>query len=242
VQGKKWRARSAHHVLDEIREVVKLGIRKVLFRDATFTLDRKRLLEISRRIVEEGWPLEWWCETRVDCVDRELMKAMKEAGCKGMSVGVETGDPGLLESLAKKGVSIPQIADFCRWARELGMWVHFLLMVGLPGERRESIYKTYEIVKTLNPDSIGVTIITPYPGTPLYFESRNKGWISAEDWSKFGGHTPIMGTDDLTRGEMVMGQQMIFQGFKRVKDDSWLGFFRRRLFERGFQKWVAGRR
>lgn len=241
VQGKKWRARSARHVLNEIREVVKMGIRKVLFRDATFTLDRKRVLEICRQIAEEGWSLDWWCETRVDCVDRELLKAMKGAGCNGISVGVETGDPVLLEGLAKKGVSIPQLVDLRGWARELGVRVHFLLMVGLPGEKRESIYRTYEIVKTLDPDSLGVTIVTPYPGTPLYFEARDKGWISVEDWSKFGGHTPVISTDDLTPGEMVIGQRMIFQGLGRVKDDSWLGFFRQRLFERQFQKWVAGR-
>jgi radical SAM superfamily enzyme YgiQ (UPF0313 family) len=95
VQGKKWRAMSASRVFREMAEIVrKYGIRDILFRDATFTLQRERAIDICELVIASGLEVTWWCETRVDCLDEGLLETMKAAGCKGINVGIETGDAG----------------------------------------------------------------------------------------------------------------------------------------------------
>src|SRR5438093_498275 len=169
VEGKAWRAQSPERVLAELRDVVERhGIRKIYFRDATFTLDQKRAARLCALIREAGWRLEWMCETRVDCLGDALLEQMAAAGCVGMLVGVETGDEAVMHHKeGKKGLTVPKLAHLRRRARELGIRLHFLLIAGLPHETRSSIVDTYDLVMRHDPDTIGLTVITPYPGTPL---------------------------------------------------------------------------
>src|SRR5207249_3861394 len=156
-------------VLAELQDVVERhGIRKIYFRDATFTLDQKRAARLCALIREAGWRLEWMCETRVDCLGDALLEQMAAAGCVGMLVGIETGDEAVMHHKeGKKGLTVPKLAHLRRRARELGIRLHFLLIAGLPHETRSSIVDTYDLVMRHDPDTIGLTVITPYPGTPL---------------------------------------------------------------------------
>lgn len=210
VQGRKWRAQSPKRVLDELREVIlKYQIDKVLFRDATFTLDRARTVKICEGIIQNKLKFSWWCETRINCLDEELLMLMKKTGCRGINIGVETGDVELMKSKAKPGVDIEQLRKINELAKKLGIKLHFLLLIGLPGDARKSLYKTFKMVRRLKPSSLGATIVTPYPGTPLYEEAQKKKWIESEDWSKYQGNLPTMHTDNLSPSEMVLARKMI---------------------------------
>ena len=168
VQGKTWREMSPDRVYKELEDIIrKYKINKVLFRDATFTLDRKRTTEICQKIIKGKLKFSWWCETRINCLDEELLKIMKKAGCQGMNIGVETGDPEVMEIQGKPGVSLIQLGNLKKAADRIGIKLHFLLIIGLPEDSRHSLYLTFKLVKKLKPYSLGVTVITPYPGTPL---------------------------------------------------------------------------
>lgn len=236
VQGHAWRARSPEHIIREIADIVTIhNIHNILFRDATFTLDKKRVHAICDLIIERKFFLRWWCETRVDCLSEELIKKMKAAGCAGINVGVESGDPLLMQSQAKRGLTLEMLGKIRNVAKKIGIKLHFLFLVGLPDETKKSLYATYKLICELRPESIGVCIITPYPGTPLYDDAKKNNWIETEDWVKFGGHTPIMHTNNLSSDDLRFGQKMLLDGYYINKKFGRLGFF---VYNKIFQNWA----
>lgn len=238
VQGRSWRSRSPAHVVREIEDIAaNYRIDKILFRDATFTLDKERVRNICGLLAEKKINISWWCETRVDCLDYELMRLMKEAGCRGMNIGVETGDPELMRKQAKVGLTIEKLNLIIKSARELQLKLHLLLMIGLPEETRASLYKTYRLIRNLKPESIGVCIVTPYPGTALYEQARQKGWIESEDWTRFGGHCPVMHTDNFSVKDLSRAHRMIVQGFNLSKKGV-LGRLKLLGLDYNFRRWA----
>jgi radical SAM superfamily enzyme YgiQ (UPF0313 family) len=224
----------------EIEDIAGRGIRAILFRDACFTFDRKRCVEICEAMIEKFPGLAWWCETRVDCLDPELMALMKRAGCRGMNIGVETGDRELAETRTKIGLTLPRLSKIRDAARAEGLKLHFLLMIGFPGETRDSLYRTYGLVRDLRPESAGVCIVTPYPGTPLYLEAEEKGWIESRDWSLYGGHSAVMHTDTLSIGDIREASQKFRELFDILKLGA-AGMPRRFIAEMRFRKWAQRR-
>jgi len=218
VQGKKWRARSPEHVLWEIEDIVNnYQIKNILFRDATFTLDKLRAEKICDLIIQKNLKIHWWCESRVDCLDSRLMQKMKQAGCLGMNIGVETGSPEIMQTQAKIGLTLEKLKTIRTEAKNLGLKLHFLLMIGLPKETKKTVYETYKLICSLRPETIGVTIVTPYPGTQLYNEAKEKGWIETEDWIKYNGHTAVMHTDFLSLKEILKLRVLLYKGFDLAK-------------------------
>ena len=215
VEGTKWRHQSPERVMTELRTIVEeLGITKIYFRDATFTLNQSRIERLCDLIVAAGWKIEWTCETRVDCLGDAVLEKMRAAGCVGVLIGVESGDEEVMHHReGKKGLTVPRLAHLRAKARELGIKLHFLLIVGLPRETRRSIVDTYDLIRRYEPDTIGVTIITPYPGTPLHEQARAAGWIESFDWQRYGGPNVGMHTPHLAREDLVIGKQFLDEGF-----------------------------
>ncbi|NWF71975.1 MAG: glycosyltransferase [Nitrospirae bacterium] len=215
VEGVKWRSQTPERIFAELKDVVeRQGITKIYFRDATFTLNQERIARLCDLIIAAGWALEWVCETRVDCLGDTLLEKMRKAGCVGLLVGVETGDEQVMNLReGKKGLTIPMLAHLREKTCLLGIRLHFLFIVGLPQETRESLVATYDLIQRYKPDTIGVTIITPYPGTPLHKEGLREGWIDSEQWKDYGGHQIPMHTPNLTRGDMEAGKQLLEEGF-----------------------------
>ena len=226
--------------MKEILQIVnRHKIQRILFRDAVFSLNADRTFEICELICQHRTTVEWWCETRINCLSQNLLRAMKKAGCRGINVGVETGDPKVLASQAKAGVTLDHLRTVRAMCNQLGIRLHFLLMVGLPGETRKSIYQTYTLIREMKPDSIGVTYITPYPGTPLFFEAREKGWILTEDWSCYGSDQPVMKTDHLDIQDLIEARDMVCQGFEYVRIPNFKSKLMGSLLDRRFQKWSS---
>jgi radical SAM superfamily enzyme YgiQ (UPF0313 family) len=239
VQGKKWRHRSPEHVLREIEDIVhNQKITRILFRDATFTMDKERTLAICELILARKIKIQWWCETRVDRLDEELMRKMRETGCEGINIGVESGDTEVMETQAKIGMTFEKLKFIREKGRVLGLKLHFLLMVGLPKETRKSIYKTYRLVAELRPETIGVTVLTPYPGTPFYSEAKEKGWIETENWAEFGGHMPVMHTDTLSSGDLNYARDMLNRIFGCLSCSGCLARFKAVILRLRLKLWA----
>lgn len=233
VQGRQWRAMGPDRVLAELQDVVqKYRITNVLFRDATFSLDKKRTLDICKKIAGKKLKFRWWCETRVNCLDEELLAWMKKAGCVGINIGVETGDPDLMKVQGKPGVDMCQLKKIKNICDRVGIKLHFLLLIGLPKETRLTLYKTFKMIKELNPYSGGVTVVTPYPGTPLFAEAKKKGWIETENWAKYSGNLPTMHTGNLSSSEIKLAQKLIQAELFFLKKPFWgkLGIFLEDIF------------
>lgn len=210
VQGSVWRFMSAPRIIREIQTIVQEEkITNIFFRDATFTLNKKRIQELCELIIERSLKFSWWCETRVDCLDVDLVNIMREAGCVGMNIGVETGDENLRTVRAKQGVTLSEIARLTHHCRRIGVRLRFLLMIGLPGETKQTLYETFKLVAQSQPDYIGLTTATPYPGTPFYTEALEKNWIKNPNISTFGGHGYNTQIDPLSPEDLKFAMEKI---------------------------------
>lgn len=167
--GKKIRSWSVDRVIEELRYLVGLGYREVYYRDETFTFSRARVREICGRIVREGLDISWICNVRVGSADLEILRAMKEAGCHLIKVGMESGAQEVLDR-SKKHIRVEQTRELFAWAHAAGLDTHAHLMFGMPGETGETLDRTIAFIKEIDPTTIDIGICSPYPGSELFRE------------------------------------------------------------------------
>ena len=178
VGGHKYRVRSPGHVADEVRLIRQMfpQMRELFFDDDTFTDNLPRAEAIAREIGKLG--VTWSCNAKAN-VPRETLKVMKDNGLRLLLVGYETGNQQILHNI-KKGMRIEVAKRFAKDCRELGIRIHGTFIVGLPGETRETIQETIRFAKEVNPHTLQVSLAAPYPGTALYKQALENGWLDAE--------------------------------------------------------------
>ena len=179
VGGHKYRTRSVANVLEEAALVKELfpQMKELFFDDDTFTDDRPRAEEIARGLGRLG--LTWSCNAKAN-VPRETLKVMHDNGLRLLLVGYESGNQQILINI-KKGLRVERARQFAADCRELGITVHGTFILGLPGETKETIQETIRFAREVNPHTIQVSIAAPYPGTELYRQAVEKGWLPDDD-------------------------------------------------------------
>ena len=200
--GHRWRLRSADDVAAEVRWALEAfpGLKEIFFDDDTFNYRKARTVELCAKLKPIGFT--WSCTSRVT-TDYETLKAMKEAGCRTLIVGYESGDPQILGNV-KKGATIEMAERFTRNAKRVGLRVHGDFIVGLPGETRQSLRRTIEFAKRLDCETIQVSIAHPYPGTEFYDYAVRNNLLSAGAMTDEGGHQlPAVVYPGLDRAELM---------------------------------------
>jgi len=200
--GHRFRARSAKNVVDEIEQAVKqYGIDEIYFDDDTFTMDKKRVLEICWLMQERGLRVPWICQARVDTVDRETLLEMKEAGCHYILFGVESGSPEMLK-IMKKRITLDQAREAFRLCNEVGIKTQAFFLFGIPGETQETIRQTIEFAKELEASSTQFAVAIPHPGSVLYEQCVQNNWLVYNDWEDFASCEALIETTQLSREEV----------------------------------------
>ncbi|HWQ53197.1 MAG TPA: hopanoid biosynthesis associated radical SAM protein HpnJ [Bryobacteraceae bacterium] len=200
--GHRWRQRSAEDIANEVRFAKEVfpQVKEVFFDDDTFNYQKARTLEVCRKLKPVGFT--WSCTSRVT-TDYETLKAMKEAGCRLLIVGYESGDPQILKNI-KKGATIEMAERFTANCKKLGLLVHGDFIIGLPGESRDSIRRTIDFAKRLDTETIQVSIAHPYPGTEFYDWAGKSGLITLDSMTDEVGHQlPNIVYPGLDRAELV---------------------------------------
>jgi radical SAM superfamily enzyme YgiQ (UPF0313 family) len=151
-------------------------VREFFFDDDTFTDDRPRAEEIARGLGRLG--VTWSCNAKAN-VPFETLKIMRDNGLRLLLVGYESGNQQILHNI-KKGMRIEVAEQFTKDCHELGIKIHGTFILGLPGETVETIRETKEFAKRINPHTIQVSLAAPYPGTFLYNQAVQNGWLDAE--------------------------------------------------------------
>jgi anaerobic magnesium-protoporphyrin IX monomethyl ester cyclase len=178
-----YRYNSAEYLYEHLKYLRgRFGIRHINFYDDQFTFNRRRVEAFTRLMIDRPLGMTFNCAVRAEHIDPPLLKAMKEAGCWMISLGIETGDENLL-ARHRKNADLDLLAERIHWIKKAGIRVKGLLMMGLPGETEASIRKSMEYVFSLPIDDINVSKFTPFPGTPLYAHIREWG-VFEEDWEK----------------------------------------------------------
>ncbi|MBS3055951.1 MAG: cobalamin-dependent protein [Candidatus Aenigmarchaeota archaeon] len=177
--GKKIRKRSSENVADEIEEIAKIyGVKSFFFKDDTFSACGEEWIKIfGNEIEKRNLKISWTCQTRVNEVTEGFLKAMKDAGCRLISFGVESGSQKIL-NFYRKGITTEQTKEAFKLCKKVGILTHAYIMLGAPIETEEDMEMTYQLIKEIKPYSVQVSITTPAPGTDLGEYVKNQGILN----------------------------------------------------------------
>jgi hopanoid biosynthesis associated radical SAM protein HpnJ len=178
VGGHRYRTRSVASVLAEAALARELfpQMKELFFDDDTFTDDRGRAEAIAAGLGRLG--LTWSCNAKAN-VPRETLAVLRDNGLRLLLVGYESGNQQILINI-KKGLRVERARRFAADCRELGITVHGTFILGLPGETKETIQETIRFARDVNPHSLQVSVAAPYPGTELYRQAVENGWLPGD--------------------------------------------------------------
>jgi hopanoid biosynthesis associated radical SAM protein HpnJ len=250
VGGHRYRTRSVESVVDEIAHAARLfpRVKEFFFDDDTFTDDLPRAEAIARGLGRLG--VTWSCNAKAN-VPVSTLEVLKDHGLRLLLVGYETGSQEILKGI-RKGTRIDAARRFSREAKRLGIRIHGTFIMGLPGETRATIDATIRFAQEIDPDTLQVSLAAPYPGTELYRQAQEQGWLGGDGLVDDDGvQTSVLGYPHLSRTEIFQSVDAFYRRFyfrprklfalvsEMVRDPA-LG--RRRLSEGvDFVRFLAGR-
>jgi radical SAM superfamily enzyme YgiQ (UPF0313 family) len=187
--NRTYRVRDLDRVFEEIKYYLdNYNVSELFLMDDCFGLDRARSIKFCQGMIDRGYgeKLKWWCQIRVDIVDKELLEYMKRAGCRFVSFGIESGVQRLLDSISKR-VTLQQIEKAVRLVNEVGMEPRGSFILGLPTETFKDSLTTIFFALRLPLKRAKFGLATPYPGTKLWEIALAEGQVKAEgeDWNRF---------------------------------------------------------
>jgi len=180
--------------------------------DDTFTLDHRMVEAICDQIQERELDVFWGCTARVDTLSDDLLEKMRKAGCITIFMGVESADQQMLDS-TNKNITIDKIRQAFQLSKKHKIRTIASVVLGMPGDTKDSIKRTVQFVRELNPSYAVFSLATPYPGTRFYKESFEKNLIKVKDWSKYTLISPVLDTVDCSLEELRKLQYKAFRNF-----------------------------
>lgn len=169
VSGGRWRARSPENVVAEMQWLHDIGVKEISIEDDNFTFDTKRIFKICDLIQSAKLKIVWQLGNgvRADRLTKELLRAMKDAGCWKLAIAPEVGDDETLKKV-RKGMVLEQFRQAARWCRELHIVYYGYFSMGFPFETKDSMEQTIQFALELDPLLMDLSKIIPFPGTELY--------------------------------------------------------------------------
>jgi radical SAM superfamily enzyme YgiQ (UPF0313 family) len=210
-QGLRFRFRSPQNVLAELVEIRRrFDIGHVVFRDPIFTTRKDRVHEICDGMLREKLELEWQCETAVKVLDRPLLEKMAKAGCRHISLGVESGNAEIQKKhcggkLLDHDLAVRVFQD----CRDVGIETRAFCMIGFPEETPAMVEETLRLVEACDPDQVQFCAVTAYPGTPLYKLLRGEREF---DYATMTGFQALEGNEHMSAAEI---EQKIREAYRR---------------------------
>mgnify|MGYP005833745425 CR=1 FL=1 len=205
--GHRFRHRSPENVLQEFWFIKRRWpeVKEVFIEDDTLSVNRSYCRSLCRLLAAKGPGLPWTANSRAD-VDFETLQAMKEAGCRLLCIGVESGDQAILDNI-NKALRLEQVEKFVASARRAGILVHACFIVGNRGETRQTMERTLAFAKRLRPDTAQFFPLMVYPGTRAYQWAQSNNYLTTHDFSEWltaeGLHNCVVSTPELSNQDLV---------------------------------------
>lgn len=206
--GRNYRFRKPEGIISEIEHIVKTyNPRQLYFDDDTFNLVPQKVFDFCKAYKESGINKEWSAMCSAIPATKEMLVAMRDAGCEALKFGVESGSPEILKNVGRSVQNLDHVKDVFRWCKELGIRTLGTFVLGLPGETKQTIQQTFKYFLELAPTAYQVSVATPLPGTPFYEMMKKSGFLLAKSWEDYGNShyiykTPMIRTKDLTAEEL----------------------------------------
>jgi radical SAM superfamily enzyme YgiQ (UPF0313 family) len=200
--GGYWRGRSPENVLEEMKIIYEeYGIKNIEFIDDTFTLNQERAEKICNEIIKQGWDISWGASSRVDTLSKKLVEKMKKAGCWIVYLGIESGSQEILNAIGK-GITLEQVKKAVKILKDVGIQVLGSFIIGFIQDTKKTIKETIKFAKNLNLDYAQFSILTPYPGTPIFYYAKKNNMLLTENWSRYTAIEPIIKIKEVSEKEI----------------------------------------
>ncbi len=203
-RGLRVRFNSAQRMIEEFKELErKYKTQAVFFMDDDLLCHKPRIKEFCRLYKKEKLRIIWGCQARVSTIDREILKYLREANCKQITFGLESGCQRVLSMLKNDTTTVEQNRRAIKLVKEAGILACGSFMIGSPTETEEEIMQTKKFILENDLDGVGVSITTPFPGTKLWEMCREKGLIPDKiDWRNFNLNKLTFGLTDISQKRM----------------------------------------
>ncbi len=196
-ESPNYRIRSAKNVVDEMEYCVReFGAKEIYFDDSSFSVNQPQVLRICEEIQRRGLKISWSAMADAH-LKPETLKAMREAGCVAVKLGMESADPQILKNI-NKHIDMDTVKAMVRAANQVGIETHATYIYGLPGETPASIKLTQDFAFKLGTTTAQFAVCIPIPGTALFAQAKKEGWLTTLDWEKYDGcHGAVISYPDL---------------------------------------------
>jgi len=206
LMGRKHRVRSVENVVDEFEYITRKlpEVKEIFIEDDTFTINKRRVKDVCSEIKRRNLAITWSCNARAD-LDYETMKAMKEAGCRLLDVGYESGSDEILKNI-RKGITTHDSRKFTKDAKRAGLMILADFVFGMQGETKETAEKTIRFAKEVKPNIVQFAVATPIPGTEFYNYVKENNYLLIDDLEesldKDGFQKCIISYPEFTKGDI----------------------------------------
>jgi anaerobic magnesium-protoporphyrin IX monomethyl ester cyclase len=213
---RKLRFRSVGNVVAELADLARYGVTNVVFVDETFTVRKERIMDLCDGMIGSGVSYQWACLTRADAITVDVARKMRDAGCREVSIGVESGNESILQACCKQETKEDIVAamDILAGCPEIEKRTSYI--IGHPHETWQTAMDTINFAKQLKPDRAFFNIMTPYPSSLVYDMAKRGDGIRllTENWQEYRRYgNCVIETDDLTRDQLIELQRIAYEEF-----------------------------
>lgn len=209
VSGAKVRVRSIKNIIEEIKECVNnYGIKNFIFWSDIFNMDREWVLDLCEAIMDEGLKITWSANTRADTADEEMAEFMYDAGCRLVSIGVESGSQYILDKIGKK-ITIDDVRETVKIFKKNKIKIYNYFVLGLPWDDEETIEQTIDFAVELDSDYVSFYTATPLPGTRFYKFAQEHNLFNRDTSFEHAYYNPVVNT-------MCMSKERVLELHKQA--------------------------
>jgi anaerobic magnesium-protoporphyrin IX monomethyl ester cyclase len=238
----RWRTKSVDKCIAEIEELYyKYDKRCYVWVDESWNIDARWNDQFAEEIIRSGMDITWFAFMRSDCIIRDekrgIMEKLVAAGLRHLCIGVERAEDERLKEFNKGFYNNDQLRETFRILDKYpSIFKQATFIVGTRYETRESMFRQAELARELNVDYPAFHPITPVPGTPVFDQAMEEGWITLDDFTEFDWMTPMMDSDYMTKDEISRALYDINRKFVTPK---WLakGLLSKDKYKRDMYMW-----
>jgi len=215
--GRQVRFHSADYFVDQLERLSQKGIQLFYFSDDTFTANKRRAIEVCRKIIEKKLDITWNAISRVDHVSEHVLYWMRKAGCIQISYGVESGSEKIRKYLFKN-ISSEKIHAAFSLTQKYGIMARAYFIYGAPQESRQTIQETIDLINTIKPLAAIFYILDIFPGTALYEDFKQRLKATDDIWLNRIEDIMYFETDPALTREMILafGQKLRSNFFENL--------------------------
>ena len=206
--GKHCRNHSVEYMMSEINQCQKQGFGEFWYFDDNFITSRQRIFDFCQALIHSASNICWHAKTRMENLDPQLIEKMAEAGCKRISMGIESASTRVLKVLRKE-TDLTKVHQKIGWLKSMGIKTYLDFMIGSPGETRPEIEKTIHFARQLDADYVQFALLVPYPQTPLYQQILKQGLCQNDPWQEFAraptpSFSPPLANEHFSRRQLMV--------------------------------------